>query len=335
MAYLITLVVILATASIWWQVRRRRHEDAIRQSSYGNAKIYNVLKTPSGYDSLKLLMQETETFDHRYLYSLGISRLFPLKVLQQWVADEPESADAWLCYGARMLQWAWEARGYGRATDVSRKKWETFFHRLEKTWEILSKCADLMPSDPTPWTYLIMVSTWGSDEQEDRWHYFEQAKERDPNNWPAHMHMIIALSEKWGGSNDEMIEFAKHTADDAPEGSELPIILIKAYLEYWKYLEVFNDNPEDANRFLNSMPAQTRALRAYEKSLGSSEHGETPVSVFVRYNASAWFWLVRDKQRLTSELDTLGDHLEDIHWRWTGAEGDLDGARAFANPMQQ
>ncbi len=105
-----------------------------------------------------------------------------------------------LCLGARLLQWSWDARGYGRGADVSGKKWGEFKQRLEQTRETLLKCAEKSPDDPTPWSYLIMVATWSSDEDAVKQTYFDNAIKRDPENWSAHMHLITALYEKWGGS---------------------------------------------------------------------------------------------------------------------------------------
>jgi hypothetical protein len=105
-----------------------------------------------------------------------------------------------LCLGARLLQWSWDARGYGRGADVSGKKWGEFKRRLEQTRETLLKCAEKSPDDPTPWSYLIMVATWSSDEDAVKQTYFDNAIKRDPENWSAHMHLITALYEKWGGS---------------------------------------------------------------------------------------------------------------------------------------
>lgn len=240
------------------------------------------------------------------------------------------SADALLCYGARLLQWSWDARGYGRGFEVSKKRWALFFERLDKTRNILGQCASQNPEDPTPWAYLIMVSTWFSDDIEEREYYFNQAVERDQDNWAAHMHMVIALSEKWGGNNEQMIAFAQSTFERAQEGSDLPIILLKAYIEYWKYLDVFVDMSDEAKQFIESEKIKTKAIEAYKKSLQSTNHKDSASSIFARYNASSWFWITKDRDKLRVELDILDDKIEDIHWRWAGSEGELKQAKSYA-----
>lgn len=328
--YIVLIVILLIILGGWYFFKTRK-ENAIRQCSYGSLKAYEILKNTSDYDLIKKQLSESHTFEERYFYSVSISRLFPMEILERWSNEEPNSADALLCLGARMVQWSWDARGYGRGYQVSEKKWETFFERLAKTQHVLMRCAEAMPSDPTPWAYMIIVSTWNSDDHKIRSSYFEEAVERDPHNWAAHIHMIIALSEKWGGDNEEMISFAEHVSDSAPIGSDLSAILLKAYLEYWKYLDVFQDRPEEASTFVKTEEIQIKAISAYQHSLGSEQHKQTAVSIFARYNTSAWFWVVRDHDRLKNDLNILGNKIEDIHWRWAGPEGELSEAREFAN----
>ena len=329
MFFLIVVAALVLAAIGYLFFKRIGKQRAIRQCSYGNVEIYNLLSKPDDYTRLKKVMSEAETFADRYFISVSVSRLFPLEQLAAWVESEPDSADALLCYGARLLQWSWDARGYGRGHEVSDEQWSLFFERLEQTRDVLIRCTNERTEDPTPWAYLIMVSTWYSDEPDDREFYFEQALQRDPENWAAHMHMVIALSEKWGGDNDEMMAFAEEVAENAPEGSDLPIIMLKAYIEYWKYLDIFVDESIEALKFIKSRETKERTINAYRKSLGSNRHADCATTIFARYNASSWFWIVKHRELLETELGALGDKIEDIHWRWAGSEGELDDARAF------
>jgi len=327
----IVFTLLLVVICSGWFFYRQGKKKAIRQCSYGSLKVYEILQNTADYDLLREQLNNAETFEERYLYSVSISRIFPLDVLERWTNEEPNSADALLCYGARLVQWSWDARGYGRGAQVSQERWLRFYERLDKTRNVLTRCAEAMPTDPTPWAYLIMVSTWHGDNQATRASYFDEAIKRDPCNWAAHIHMVIALSEKWGGDNERMISFAEEVSNAAPTGTELPAILIKAYLEYWKYLDVFQNRSEEANTFVQTKQIQEKAASAYLRSLGADTFKETAVSIFARYNTSAWFWVVKDRAVLKNDLDSLGSKIEDIHWRWAGTEGELAKAREFVN----
>lgn len=308
---------------------RNHKNNKRRQCSYGCIKAYKILEHPNKYIQLKELFDSLSSPAERYFYSVSMSRnMFP-QALKEWTEKYPESGDALLCYGARLLQWSWSARGYGLGREVSDSEWEVFFNRLDETKEVLLKCTEKSPEDPTPWAYLIMVATWRSESEEIKYHYFNEAISRDPNNWAAHMHMIIALSEKWGGNNEDMIEFARQSSKDAPIGSDLKAILVKAYIEYWKYLDIFEDSPDDAKAFILDHEIQSDIIEAYNSSLAHDDFCESKVTIFVRYNLSSWFWTTRDRSRLRNELLILGSKVEDIHWRWTCTEGELQDARNF------
>lgn len=327
--YLVLATVGLVVVGYFFFIRHKAIK--VRQCAYGSAEAYEILRKPRDYRQLKRAFESFSKPDERYFYSVSTSRVMSLRALKKWVDKEPDSADALLCYGARLLQWSWDARGYGRGKEVSPQQWDKFFQRLDKTRSVLLACAEKAPEDPTPWAYLIMVATWYSDDDDIKFEYLLEAVKRDPENWAAHMHMIIALSEKWGGSHAAMLEFAQSASQQAPSGSDLAAILVKAHIEYWKYLDMFEDNPEAASEYINNPMVQSDVIQAYEKSLARRVHGETKVSIFARYNLSGWFWLTRDRLRLEKELGVLGDRIEDIHWRWVGAEGELHEARAFVN----
>lgn len=299
MIILVFSIVAIVFIAIYFH--RKHKNNKRRQCSYGCVKAYNVLERPDQYIELKNLFETLRSPEERYFYSVSISRnMFP-QALEEWTKEFPDSGDALLCYGARLLQWSWAARGYGRGAEISDSQWEEFFRRLDKTRQVLLKCAEKSPEDPTPWAYLVMVATWYSDPDEIKYEYFNEAVARDSNNWAAHMHMIIALSEKWGGDNEEMIEFARSASSKAPVGSDLKAIVVKAYIEYWKYLDMFEDKPNEAKDFILDEKIQKEIIDAYDNSLAHDNFFESKVSIFVRYNLSGWFWLTKDHNRLKND----------------------------------
>ena len=128
--YLILVIALLALFGVW-KFFGIRKEETIRQCAYGNSHAYEILKNSNKYELLKKHMSEANSFQERYFYTVCISRLFPMKTLESWVNDEPQSADALLCYGARLVQWSWNARGYGRGAQVSSAKWKIFFESMK------------------------------------------------------------------------------------------------------------------------------------------------------------------------------------------------------------
>jgi len=326
--YLLLAIVVVLVFVI--TVVRYRKKNSYRQSSFGDKDAYKAVQTPTNYQPLKILLAKADTFNKRYFYTVCAAHGYPLETLEQWVNDEPESADALLCHGARLVRAAWEARGYGLAKGVTEERAMSHAELLSISKEVLLKCTDMQSNDPTPWAYLINVSTWGGQGPQGAQVFFDEAIKRDPYSWAAHMHMVIALAEKWGGNNDEMVAFAENASRKAPLGNDLAVLPIKAYIENWKDLKYFKQKPEYAKQYLLSEEFRSKAIDAYDRSIGAAAHKDTAVSVFVRYNTSAWFCHTMDTSRLKKDLKYLGDAIVDIHWRWAGTEGQRLESKLFS-----
>ena len=295
-----------------------------KRCSFGDKKAY-VLLMSSRRDhlALKSAFSQLKKHDERYFYSLCASRFVTLDLMRKWVKSDPESRDAYLCLGAKLIQSAWDARGYGRGNEISEKSWEKYSEYLDEAGVALSKCIELDDNDATPWAYLLVVATGLSFDRDDKDYYFENAVARDPENWAAHMHMIIAISEKWGGCNREMVKFAKEASNKAPKGSDLSLLFVKAYLEEYKYLELFQQNESGALIYKGSEAIANEISDAYDQSDIAKNIESKKTSIFVRYNVSSWFCLTSDFSRLKNELGNMRGRIQDIHWRWAGAEGML------------
>ncbi len=174
-----------------------------------------------------------------------------------------------------------------------------------------------------------MVAVYYGDGADEENRLFSEAVIRDPENWVAHMHRLTGLSEKYNGSHDSMFEFAYESAAKAAPGSLLPVLLTKAHSEYWKYQYKFDQNEEEAARYLHSPHPREVTIEAYNQSLANFGY-EPRHAVFARINAAGWFWLVKEREPLRRELELLNGSICDDHWKWVGTWGDLDKAKEFS-----
>ncbi len=305
------------------------YEEQRLRHAHGDIEVYHLLGKPNDYRALRERMAATTTWAERFFYTEGACHVMSLHTLKRWVDHEPDSADAMLCYASRLFFWAWEVRGGGRADSITEEDWREFFRRLDIAREHLLKSAQMNPADPTPWTHLIRLATGYSDSDATKWHYFNQAKQRDPENWGAHRMMVFALTEKWGGSNQEMIAFAREASANARDGSDLPAILVKAYLENWIYLKWFDEDEAAAAAFLDDPAIRRDIVTAYERSLAHPDFVASKSTIFVRYLMSAWFWHVRDRERLCTEFAQMGNRIEGYHWADAGGWDEFEEAQAF------
>lgn len=157
--------------------------------------------------------------------------------VEEWsaraVAERPEDTLALLVSGARHITWGWEARSSARAKNVSEAQWKLFHERLEIAEEQLLEVAEREPAWLAPW-YFLQISARGiSLGPEVATCRFEAAVRRAPGHPASHRQRLQQLCAKWGGSHDEMHEFARSSMLAAPEGSPLGELVVLAHLERW------------------------------------------------------------------------------------------------------
>ncbi|WP_263107120.1 hypothetical protein [Kitasatospora sp. DSM 101779] len=157
------------------------------------------------------------------------------------VAAEPDDALPLLLAGARQVSWAWEARTGARAQHVSREQWQVFGERLEKAEEQLYAVAEREPGWLAPW-YFLQISARGASLGPDVARYrFEAALRRRPDHLGSHRQRLQQLCRKWGGSHEEMHDFARTAMLAAPEGSPLGELVALAHVEHWLDLDSGDD----------------------------------------------------------------------------------------------
>ncbi len=78
--------------------------------------------------------------------------------LDEWVAARPGSALPLLMRGSHSKNWAWEARGNGRASTVKEDAWPTFHARLVAADKDLAEAAARDERDPTAWAQSMIVA---------------------------------------------------------------------------------------------------------------------------------------------------------------------------------
>ncbi|MEW1632891.1 hypothetical protein AB0469_02330 [Streptomyces sp. NPDC093801] len=165
--------------------------------------------------------------------------------VERWIGDavaaEPGSALSLLVAGARSISWGWEARTGARAADVSREQFEVFHERLRRAEEWLYRAAELEPSWVSPWHFLQVSGRGLEVGPVLARRRFEAVVRRDPYHLRAHQQQLQQVCKKWGGSHEEMHDFARRSMLAAPEGSPLGQLVAVAHIEHWLSL---GDGPD-------------------------------------------------------------------------------------------
>ncbi len=183
---------------------------------------------------------------------------------RRWVEARPESHFAHAAYGEVLVEHAWQARGLGWAQTVTSEGVRLFEERLQKARAVLERAYELDPSDPIPPSRLITVAMGlglGRDEMEKQ---FKRGLAADPAEYVVYFRKLTYLMPKWHGTEEEMFEFARKAASEAPTNSLVPLVLVNAHWEmftmnkrdkrYFRRLGVWDEIKQVYTTLCNSFP---------------------------------------------------------------------------------
>jgi hypothetical protein len=219
-----------------------------------------------------------------------------------------------LVQGCAALHFAWKARGSGRASTVTESGWKYFYQYLEVAQRCLLRAGEQDTEDPTPFALLQPVAMGRQLERaiSDEWFY--EAIRRDPTHQGANYRHLIVLCKKWGGSHEEMFDFARLTATNLPVGSILHFILYAAYQEYYLYLSAFDKDKAGAQAFLRDESIREESVRVYQKSL-EQRHKIERVSDYWPHNVAAWWFLKLEMPDIVRrETKKIGRNFTEYPW---------------------
>lgn len=236
--------------------------------------------------------------------------------INKWVDAKPSQADAWLVRGAHLIAWAWEVRGSSPAERVPTAAWVVFAERLEQAEQNLQRAARLAPRNPEPYHYLIQSGMGLGLPAHELFGRFAALKARNPIHYRGHTQMLLALTQKRGGSHREMFEFARASTRAAPEGCGLYALLAQAHIEYWDYLATIDDDRVGAVSYIRSAAVGDELRSAYELSLGSPNFVPTAAVTAQRSIFAMAFYLAGELQLACDEIGRLGARAEVYPWQY-------------------
>lgn len=231
--------------------------------------------------------------------------------IDDWVAAEPRSALPLLVKGVHAIDWAWEARGGGRASTVSDEAFRLFFKRLKLAEDCLDEVTDRDPDSATPWAFLVVLGRGrqlGIDETRRR---FEEVRRRYPWHLEAHDQMLQQLCRKWSGSHELMHEFAQQTLAEMPAGSPLGRLTAVAHLERWLDLP----SGEDAT-YIASAEVRAQLLAAADRSVRHPDYVRRPGWPSVHNTFAMAFAFGTEWAAAGEQFDLIGDLVTEWPWQY-------------------
>ncbi len=98
------------------------------------------------------------------------------------------------------IEYAWNARGGGYASSVSKDGWKLFRERLERAERILIDTKSYSADLPNWYSEMIIVQSALDRPEDERDQVFLEGVKRFPTFYPIYFTMLNYLSPKWGGT---------------------------------------------------------------------------------------------------------------------------------------
>ena len=234
------------------------------------------------------------------------------ELFDRWAEAEPDSQLARLARGAYGIGYAWEARGGDYADRVGRDAFELFWERLRVAEEDLARAAEMEPSDPVPWSHLLKSGRGLQVPKEELWMRYDEAQSRRPWLVETHMQLLQSLCEKWFGSDEESLEFARRIDREAPEGAAARAVLPMAHIEIW--LDKHRRDGEDPREYRENRDAREEIRAAADRSVFADGFREELASIYPMNVFAMGLWLFGDVPAAEKIAQRLGPRRTEFPW---------------------
>ncbi|MEV6978045.1 hypothetical protein [Kitasatospora sp. NPDC093806] len=151
--------------------------------------------------------------------------------LRKWRMAEPGCCDAAVVEAHLMVQRAWQTRGSGTTRQVPRAAMANFRAQLHAAIEAAHRAALLDPANPNPWVVMITAARGAKYRHSQFRKLWAELTTRAPHHYEAHWQALQYWCAKWHGSDRAMMRFARRAVRNAPTGSPLAGLILRALYE--------------------------------------------------------------------------------------------------------
>lgn len=153
----------------------------------------------------------------------------------QWVSSlvsaSPSDPLTRTVQGTCLVHQAWAVRGSGRASTVSAEQFDDFWTILRRADDVLRATLQDNPVNPIAWGSLMPVCMGLQVSQEEVDEVFHRSHRYCPNNLDIQTAYLQPIVEKWGGSHEKAIAFARWASSQRPDGDPGHLLVAYAHVE--------------------------------------------------------------------------------------------------------
>lgn len=278
--------------------------------------------------ALELLASTREQPDRRELCVdvLGQAGAVVLPLLRATATGQRTDADRLLLWGSALNAAAWLARGADDADHTTAEQSGQHADLTRQARAALTEAAKLASDDGVPWSMLMWCALGDPAHPEEGDQVFAEVRARAPELFGANTARVQALSAKWYGSNEAVLEFARTTRRDVQAGHPLLALVPAAYLEI-HIANMMSGNVFSRIRrssYLSRKPVRAEVDAASDWLHAGAEAFRThPMwfranQIFAAYYQQASEWQPEDRARIAGHLRHSGDRAAQLPWGYFG-----------------
>ena len=229
--------------------------------------------------------------------SFGINALGEIddsSIINQWLQNEPEAPLPLLVKGAQTISKAWKIRGTGTVDSVSSADLATFKNALQEAKNTLLKAKKESNDYTNNINEKLLQLYKAIDVNREEIHStFNESFSNNKEDIGVHINYFVAISEKWGGTKEELEAYFKKMPNDDLLKSIINTMLYNDQI--WFYLPSLSAEDKKAWK---------QKVRVFIKEVDQLEVDETNLFKYELYR------LMATLAYNVGGLDSLGEKYE-------------------------
>lgn len=239
-------------------------------------------------------------------------------VLPELLSDEesrPDDVNLLLLLGAAQATAAWQHRGAAWAKDTTREQFNGLRTFTQRSRVTLRRAAELDPDDVAPWAAMMPAALGAPTHRSEAAEVYAEVVKRVPDLVNATLRRLQSTAEKWYGSHEEMLAFARAGIAGLPDGHPLLCLVPIAHIE------VYLKNSSTGNRFVQAWQMLTRGYLKKQRTevdaasdrllAGADGH---PHSLWAHQIFAAYYYDAGANDRLARHMARGGER--GMSWPW-------------------
>lgn len=239
----------------------------------------------------------------RYLFVASLDSVTNPPFFNNMVELYPDNYLAYFFQGYYAASQAVKIRGSQRADDVSEREWQKVYAIADTAFNLLTRSLEMNDGDSEILLHLSRVMTLLSVDREVSWSYFSHALTITKSHFVLYSAILNFLTKKWGGSYDEMLEFARNNAKTTGDSSSLHGLVALAHIERWLGF-YFDEDEEGQECYFDDVKVLQEIKEHYKSFKLTSNCDEFHLTS--ANNFALVFYISDEKELLKDALKYIG-----------------------------